>query len=118
MHYWGTPTLMQPLFMARPLGPFPGFSYQMSPHIVPDVSSQVIITGPILNDPSGIPGPVNEMTSVPIPLDAPTIGNYNLPTPNDTVSYLLPANRNHISLQQQIGHTLDPLAGLELQTHR
>ena len=88
----------------------------MSPYTVPEVPSQGIIPSPIPNDPSGIHFSVNELSSVPIPPGAPTIGAYS--TPNYMSPHLLPPNRDPYILQQLIAHMTVPLVGPELQTPR
>ena len=109
----------------------------MSPHFVPDISSQMMATSSESDDLSRIPSsliyqpsilpnapttedyptlntmvpyvlPINHNINNPILPNAPTTGDY--PTLNTMVPYVLPINQNFNNLQQQVYNTSGSLA--------
>ena len=104
---WVLSTLAPPPPTVPPPGLSPQFGYQISSRISPDMSTRVIIANSKLHHPSDVP---SDLPVMPIPVpNAPTTGDHH--GGNTTVPRLLPMNRGLNSPhQQQIEHTLDPLA--------
>ena len=137
-HYWAQSQSTLQLSLPTPQFStlFPEFGYQMSPHFVPDISSQMMATSSEPDDLSCIPSSLIYQPSIlpnaPITEDYPTLNTmvpYVLPinhnpilqvpntpttgdhtTLNTMVPYLLPINQNFNNLQQQVYNTSGSLA--------
>ena len=87
---------------------YPEFGYQMSSHTVPDIFSQMIISGSEPHE-SDIPASVIDPQFMPISHDVAAIG-YDL-TLNTMASHIQSFdNQNPHSSQPQIECTFDPLS--------